>query len=490
MRKRVTSVRSRISLRLGDERGVALVLALVIMGVLTITVASVATFTTSNENHSARDRDVARALGAAEAGLNNGLAVLTQQDSTGTQPIGATLATTSFTIDGGSGTYSATKNSGLEWTISATGTSPNGRVTRKLELKLDGTQSTQSTQQSPVYGYGFFVNATTGCTTIAGNSPVQVSVFVRNDLCLTGNAAITQPGITSNTLTVYVGGRYTATANPTVAANTQKVANFTAVNGCQRQNSNVICSTSAQSKVYSTVYSSTPSSVTKPTTDAAAVYASGNWHNPVCSVGSFVFDGDTTLNGSLGSVDLLQSNARPSFDCTVWNQSGTAQIGRLAWNVTTKVLTISGTILLDGGLTFSGQSSARYTGFGSIYANGSVGTSGQAAICGPPAIPNGSSCTGNWDPAQGALTIVALNGWSMSGQSEFNVIAFVNGAFSATGGAVVTGPAIADTATLSGNGKFATVTTVPPGTPGAASSVTTTTWKVLPGSWRQLLTGL
>jgi hypothetical protein len=41
---------------------------------------------------------------------------------------------------------------------------------------------------------------------------------------------------------------------------------------------------------------------------------------------------------------------------------------------------------------------------------------------------------------------------------------------------------------LSGNGKFATVTTVPPGTPGAATSVTSTTWKVLPGSWRQLLT--
>jgi hypothetical protein len=76
----------------------------------------------------------------------------------------------------------------------------------------------------------------------------------------------------------------------------------------------------------------------------------------------------------------------------------------------------------------------------------------------------------------------------MTGQSEFNVVAYVNGAFSATGGAVVTGPAIADTATLSGNGKFATVTTVPPGTPGAASSTTTTVWHVLPGSWRQLLT--
>src|SRR4029079_12604241 len=256
------------------------------MGTRSVTIAAVATFTTSNETNSGRDRDTARALGVAEAGLNNALAVLTQQDSTGTQPIGSTLSSTTFSLDGGSGTYSATKTSGLEWTISATGTSPSGQVTRKLELKLDGTQSTQSTQQSPVYGYGFFVNATTGCTTIAGNSPVQVSVFVRNDLCLTGNAAISQPGVTSNTLTVYVGGKYTATSNPTVAANTQKVANFTAVNGCQRQNSNVICSTSAQSKVYSTVYSSTPSSVTKPTTDAAAVYASGNWHTPVCPGGS------------------------------------------------------------------------------------------------------------------------------------------------------------------------------------------------------------
>jgi hypothetical protein len=464
------------------------VLALVIMGTLSITIASVALYTTSNETQSARDRDVARALNTAEAGLNNALSVLTQQDSTGSSPIGSTLASTTFSLDGGSGTYSATKNSGLEWTISATGTSPNGHVTRRLELKLDGTQSTQSTAQSPVYGYGFFVNATTGCTTIAGNSPVQVSVFVRNDLCLTGNATISQPGVTSNTLTVYVGGKYTATSNPAVGASTQKIQTFTAVGGCQRQNANVICSTSAQSKVYSNAYSSTPSALTKPTADAAAVYASGNWNSPVCSLGSFTFDGDTTLNASLGSVDLLQSNTRPSFDCTVWNPAGTSQIGRLAWNLATKVLTISGTILIDGGLSFSGQTSATYTGFGSIYANGLVTTTGQAAICGPPAVPNGSSCTGNWLPALGALAIIALNGWSMSGQSEFNVIAYVNGAFSATGGAVVTGPAIADTATLSGNGKFATVTTVPPGTPGAASSVTTTTWKVLPGSWRQLLT--
>jgi len=105
MKNRLTSIRSRIDLRLRDERGIALVLALVVMGTLSITAVSVAMFTTSNETSSARDRDVARALNTAEAGLNNALAVLTQQDSTGTQPIGATLASTTFTLDGYSGTY-------------------------------------------------------------------------------------------------------------------------------------------------------------------------------------------------------------------------------------------------------------------------------------------------------------------------------------------------------------------------------------------------
>jgi Tfp pilus assembly protein PilX len=488
MRIRVTTSHSRVGSRLRDEQGVALVLALVVMGTFSIMIASVAMFMTSNERASARDRDTARALDTAEAGLNNALSVLSQQDASGSEPVGSTLASTSFSIDGGTGTYSAIKTGALEWTVSATGASPNSAVTRRLELKLDGSQTTQTTQQSPVYGYGFFVNSTTGCTTISGNSPVQVSVFVRNDLCLSGNAAISEPGVTSNTLTVYVGGKYTATSNPFVGASTQKIGSFTAVGGCKRQSSNVICSTSAQSKVYANAYSSTPSAVTKPTADSAGVYASGDWKNPVCSVGTFTFDNDTTMNASLGSVDLLQGNTRPSFDCTVWNQAGTTQIGRLAWDQTNEVLTISGTIFIDGGLSFSGQSAARYTGSGSIYANGLVTTSGQAAICGPPAVPNGSTCTGNWDPAQGALAIVGLNDWTMSGQSVFDVIAYVNGAFSATGGAVVTGPAIADTATLSGNGKFATVATVPPGTPGAASSTTNTTWRVLQGSWRQLLT--
>jgi Tfp pilus assembly protein PilX len=471
--------------RLGDERGVALVMALVITASLAISTTAVAMIMVSNENLSGRDREAARALNVAEAGLNNALSVISQTDATGSQASGSTLSSTSFSLDGGSGTYSATKSTASLWTISATGTAPSGDVTRHLQLQVEAESVTSGTAASPVYGYGFFVGSSTGCTNTIGNGTINVSVFVRNNLCLTGNAKIEEPGALGGTLSVYVGGSFNGSGNARIGASTKKVAAFTAVGGCNFSGA-VICSNSAQSKVYANAYSSTPSTVTKPTVDPAAVYASGNWNAPTCSVGSFVFDNNAARNASLGTVDFLQNNGRPSFDCTVSNPAGTQTVGRLAWDVSTKVLTISGTIFVDGGLSLAGNSQARYSGSGTIYANGTVSASGNTSLCGPPAIPSGSSCSGQWDPAQGALQIVALNGWSMSGNSEMNVIAYVVGHYTGAGNAVVTGPVIADTATLAGNAKFVSIPTPPPGAPGGSTVVTTTTWSAVPGSWRQL----
>ena len=84
------------------------------------------------------------------------------------------------------------------------------------------------------------------------------------------------------------------------------------------------------------------------------------------------------------------------------------------------------------------------------------------------------------------VAIVALNGWSNSGNAELNVIAFIVGAYSSSGNAIVTGPVIADSATLSGNAEFSSVVDPPPGAPGDGTIVSTTTWSAVPGSWRQL----
>ncbi|MFO7572779.1 MAG: hypothetical protein R6W48_09320 [Gaiellaceae bacterium] len=484
---RDTPVRG-IRLLLGDERGFSLVLALVASATFAISTATMATLMVSNERSATRGRDAVRAFNIAEAGLNEALSVLSQHDASGSLTVGSTFPSTTFTLDGGSGTYSATKTGSLEWTVSSSGTSPTESVTRYLELRVTAETVSAGTPASAVYGYGFFVAATSGCSNVVGNAPLQVPVWVANDLCLSGNATISEPGVAGGTLPIYVGGQYIATANPSVGSASKPVASFTAVGGCQRQSNNVICSSAPQSKVYAGSYSSTPSSLVKPAVDPDAVYASGTWSSPNCTIGSFTFDNNTAKDGSLGTVDLLQGNTRPSFDCTVMNPSGTSGIGRLQWDQATMVLTITGTIFIDGGLNFSGQSQARYEGFGSIYANGAVTTDGQAALCGPPSVPAGASCAGDWSPSQGTLAIVALNGWLMSGQSEFNVIAYVVGAYSASGGAAVTGPVIADTAELSGNAKFSAVTEPPPGAPGASTMTTTTTWKAIPGSWRQLTT--
>jgi Tfp pilus assembly protein PilX len=474
--------------RLGrDERGISLVLSIIISATFALSTAAMATFMTSNEDNSTRGKDIERALTVAEAALNDAVSVLTQYDSTGSRAVGSTLPTTAITVDRASGTYSATKTSATDWTVYGDATSPDGRVTRHLSLVVHADISTTTTPASGAYKFGFFVAATSGCTQISGNTPVQVPVFVMNSLCLSGNASIAEPSTsTGGTLDVYIDKMYTATSGPTVGAPSKKIKSFTARGGCQVQSQNVICSTPGQSKVYANTYSSTPSTITKPTVDAAAIYASGHWNSPSCSVGSFTFDNNTTKDASLGSVDLFQSNSRPTFDCTVTNSSGTT-IGRLTWNQVTHVMTISGTIFIDGGLNFSGQSQVSYTGFGTIYANGLVTTNGQAALCGPPTVVTGSSCTGTWLPSIATLEIVALNNWTMSGQSEFDVVAYVVGAYSASGGALVAGPVISDTATLAGNSKYSAITDPPTGAPGAPTTVTTTSWRVVPGSWRQLV---
>ena len=136
MRTRVDITLGALRARLEDELGVAMVMALLITSSLAISTVAIAGYMVSNESLAGRDRDSQRAFNVAESGINNALSVLSQQDSSGSQAVGSTLASTGFTLDGGSGTYSAAKTGALTWTVTAYGTSPNGDVTRHLEVQV------------------------------------------------------------------------------------------------------------------------------------------------------------------------------------------------------------------------------------------------------------------------------------------------------------------------------------------------------------------
>ena len=71
----------KLILRLRDERGISLVVALGITMVLSISVGSMVVYTTSSQRQASRSNADQLALALAEAGLNNAMAVLANPDN-------------------------------------------------------------------------------------------------------------------------------------------------------------------------------------------------------------------------------------------------------------------------------------------------------------------------------------------------------------------------------------------------------------------------
>lgn len=515
-----------------QEEGIALILSLIVMGVLTITTAAVVTATTSNEHAFGRDRQANRALNIAEAGLNAGVAELKGSPATTTS-----LPDASGSLDGGTWSLTASRaqdatNPDLYvWTLTSTGTSPDGRVQRVISTKVKqtithhSTTTTATTPVSPVYGYGFFLgDPSSDCTTIgggnsfSGNGDVRVSVYVRGSLCMEGNGAILQPAGTTGTLSLYVGRKFKYQGSPpTVGTSAAKIATATIVGGCFRNGSAVTCSSPANSHVYANTYSSTQADAPKPPIDPAWYTNSRPGPTTGCNddptnpanVSTYpsgmtsaqfkaaVLDNDGIRNTSLTSVDLL---ALGNFDCRYYDSSGSL-VGRLAWtngaSGSPGALIVYGTVYVDGNLTVQGQEYAVYQGRGNLYVNGTITFSGQSNICATPI--SGSPCLGNYAPSSNLLELVAVNAdhaanaFALTGQEIFEGVAFMNGNYQEAGNGITHGAIIADTATVAGNGTVPNQIDPPPGAPGAAATTSSTTagpdtvqWDPVPGSWQQL----
>src|SRR5206468_2531074 len=154
------------------------------------------------------------------------------------------IPSTSYTFDGGSGTYSGTKNADGSWTVVSLATSPDGRVTRRVEETIDPHTVTTGSPISPVYGYGFVmadpvpdctVLSTTG-NSIGNGAKVTVPVYVAGSLCLSGgsSALIGNPAVGSK-ISVYVGGKFQTSGNSSPVGGSgaaNQIAKATVVGGC------------------------------------------------------------------------------------------------------------------------------------------------------------------------------------------------------------------------------------------------------------------
>jgi hypothetical protein len=189
------------------QEGITLIMAIGILGVLSLTGATLIYYSTSNAKSASASKGRETAYTLAEAGVAQALSVL----NNALNPLtGSLLSQTTVQLEGGTVTYSGTLIDET-WTITATGTvkSPTGAsdITRTL------------TRSAQVYGLNsganvaawnrWYADSTSSCLTIQDVN-ITMPIATRGDLCLVGNATITG----ANT-TVEVGDDVTMTATTT-----------------------------------------------------------------------------------------------------------------------------------------------------------------------------------------------------------------------------------------------------------------------------------
>jgi len=394
------------------------------MVVLTIVVTLAITYTRSNTRHAARSAVTLNERHYGDAGLNAGYAVLAKQFQSGANAAAANIlgcagATGPSDTNGPSncasptpkvlclngnggctagsrdsvsvyGYYSGTSAQTFlgrtvpasTWLIVSTAYAWNpstASVTARTSLALVPVVVSPGAVAA-VWNHLFLTAPLVSgvCqTNYSGNNLViDVPLYVIGNLCLSGsNDIIKEVG---QPVDLQVGGKLVLNGPNTQVGtdSTHPITSGVVVGGCTTVS--VTSATTAcapASYRYYVGQSETFNSVAAPVENATdinndyATFDPGPMHP--CKAGTSpaglaasTFDTDTTYNASAATFNLT-----PSFSYDCQSQSGTS-VGRLKWDNTTKVLTISGSIFIDGAMQLT--QSATYTGTAVIETAGAV----------------------------------------------------------------------------------------------------------------------
>jgi Flp pilus assembly protein TadG len=451
----VTRVRS---LHLRDERGVALVMAMLVLVVFAIALTSIIYFTSSNErtSHYQKASQVARSL--AEAGVNNAISIVSNPANanylvndgvhTPTTLLPDQAHAYTSTYPGGTVTWWGTFDwAHLVWTLSATSTVDNPTGPSAADIHKTMTAKIQVHLPTPkaltlgVWNWIYSPKAagTNSCDTQFDNSvTIQVPVWIGGNACLRNTVKVQRP--------IYVGGWLNnGTSQAAVGSNSTPVSEAYVGAGCWYLNNPFYnpCRVDAgsvktnvwASNLYTSPASIPPSSVFNGISAPPICWGPGDcagdpvggWYSVAspgpkhpCEVAStspagntlpvFETPGDTLVNESVPGVFNLTPDA---YDYTCKTASG-----ELSWNRTTRTLTAQGIIYIDGSatVTSSGNQPVVYKGWGNngactsdgscqavLFLSGTFLNRGEH-LC---AVAGSNDCDSNgWDPNKKLLIIL------------------------------------------------------------------------------------
>jgi hypothetical protein len=573
-----TPMRRRLRLRLSNERGMALVMAVGITAVMLIAGTTAIAYSTSGATQSAQSRSRQSAFSLAESGINNTMAILNldtnnaldqvtlpactsnetkYSDPTAQRTSTSTWLHTSFG-SGSSVDYCGTLvHSQAWWYITSIGRAPNPNkagttVQRTLEAKVTVTPTVTQPLNNPVWNYLYAGHTGSTCDqTLPNNISGSSRMYVAGNLCLSQNVSLAESTVIvggsldvannasvgastsmSTRVETYVGGncRYTTSGSWTACSGNQdanhvysKLSDGTTIG--VNHTAPIVAPPAAD---YSTWYensipgpaaSCSTSSGTPPTFDTNYPTRDNSVSNVFdltpsssyyCRVGP---GAHTTLTGALTASQTTVSVASASgfpttqfniridnefmtvtggFGTTTWTvvrgakgstaaahvtsqtvEWDTPASGEIGWNATTKTLTLSGTIYIDGSAKIGNGALNTYDGQGTLYLSGTLRVSGK--LC---ASVSGSDCDfSTWNPNFDMFMVVA-NG--SGGQVNPNDSIQMDNNFTWQGGLYgtnavefgnndkVDGPIVGSQIILSNNlttNAFPTISIVPVGMP-------------------------
>ena len=498
-------MRDRILRRLGDERGIALVIALATLTVLAITATTVLTFSSQNSRNSERDKRSQLAFALAEAGMNNALAVLNNPTNNALKqallPVctGAQTTWNQSTYEGGTVSWCGTLDMAQSaWNLTSTGTVSNvmggsKAITRTISAYVPVTPVVNQYNNNPAWNYVMSTATGSECDqTIYQSITMESALFVHGSLCLQNNANLRiGPVIVKGTIKLDQNGTIgQSSSRIQVSAggiNRDGDANLEYCVQGSTQWSNAtgeVCDDTDNifSKLAdgTTGVNTSPPTIAKPAADWDTWYQDAmpgpvtpcNTANGASSGSVPTFDNDTTRNNSVASVFNLTPTS--SYTCRVGPASN--PIGELSWDATTHTLKVAGVVFIDGSVIANNGLQNTYNGQGTIYLSGTFLMGNSTQLCGSV---TGSNCNfSGWNPNTELLSIIA-NGNGGQVPTGYSIRlsngADIQGALYATYGvyldqnAQTDGPILGSTILISQNyagDDFGTIITVPPGMPG------------------------
>jgi hypothetical protein len=515
-----------------DERGIALGMSLGILLTLTIGVTTTIAMSSEGARHANTLNAEQRASALAEAGANDALGVLngSYPDAVNAYPGDASLLPLRSTSSpGGTSWWCGTLDTTLAvWSITSYGVVANpsaaggstvsrtacgspfaassSDIVRKVTLSVpvypdqtaqaaslvwqwlyapcDATLTNSGTLAAPLY---------VGCNLNIQNSlTVSDRLYVSGNLTFSGQGHMDAKTMASGTHQLTVGGLVRLdNTNGRIGTASAPIAEADLIGGCVQKNNtgypgtgNRPC-TWANSSVNVTAQNNTtmpPPPLSPPVVDWSSSYAHsypGPRRGCSTATGSppvFESSGNSTLDASLDTVVISPALAPAAQNITP-PTSYTCKTagGELSWDATNRVLTVDGSVFVDGSVTldlsWAATRTATYNSVGTLWASGTIlvknssvcAVAGTGGRCETGSSGTGSCTTsGSWDPGK-CLLILAAKGNGSSGGVQGQVAAgdgievksgsFQGGAFatasveSSTTGEI-DGPMISSTGTI------------------------------------------